>query len=76
MKFDDLKRLSRGVHRISFKEFDQALAQSIGATTDYSRGCWVPFQDNPLGYMVSRRPEKQGELLLDLAWAKGGEPDA
>jgi hypothetical protein len=76
VKFDDLKRLARGAYRISFKEFDKALEQSIGATTDYSKRCYAPFQNNPLVYMTSRSPERQGEALLDLAWAKGGEPDA
>lgn len=76
MSFDDLKRLSRGAYRITFKEFDQALAQSIGSSTEYARGCWPSFQNNPLAYMTSRNPERQGEVLFDLAWAKGGEPNA
>lgn len=73
MNFDDLQRLQRGVHRMTIDDFSQVLADSIGASRDYARSCWARFQDNPLGYMSSRQPERQGEVLMQAAWVKGGE---
>jgi hypothetical protein len=74
MRFDDLKRLSRGLHRISGKEFQEVLEQTIGASREYSRNCFPRFRDDPIGYMASRQPEIQGVKLLELAWQKGEEP--
>jgi hypothetical protein len=74
VNFDDLKRLSRGLHRIDGKEFQAVLEESIGASREYARNCFPRFRDDPIGYMASRQPTIQGEKLLELAWKKGEEP--
>lgn len=73
MTFEDLKRLQRGIHRMNRQDFDKVLAETIGATRDYTQYVWKLFQDNPIGYMTSRNPERQGQALFEMAWEKGKE---
>lgn len=70
----DLYRLSRGIHRMDLQTFRYALERSCGMTSDYADGCFIGFKNNPLGYMVSRNPQVQGEELLRVAWELGERP--
>lgn len=73
MTFDGLLRLKFGLVRISFKDFDEVLRTSVGASKEYSQLCWPRFQDNPISYITSRNPIAQGQALFALAWSRGGE---
>lgn len=75
MKFDDLKRLRRGINRIDFEEFCTVLKRVLGACDNaYCLDVWNNFQDYPLQYMDSRQPQSQGQALFELAWRKGEVP--
>lgn len=74
MTFEDMKRLRRGVCRITFEEFCEVLRKSIGATPSYAIGVWAEFQNYPIQYMDNRQPQIQGEMLFNLAWEKGEAP--
>ena len=71
MIFEDVRRLQRGIHLLDFVEFYQVLITTVGADSKYAQDCWKDFQDNPIGYMTSRRGGNQGEELFKLCWEKG-----
>jgi len=69
LSLDDLERLQRGLTRITYDEFKFALQGSLGHRLDeeYLRPRWAAFEDNPVGFMLSRNPIEQGESLLRIA---------
>lgn len=62
--FDLLRVIWNAIHAVDRDDFYRVL-RAYGFTDDYIRGCWVPFQDNPLGYMFTRRPDSQGRVLWE-----------
>ena len=70
---EQLQRLQRGIHRMTRQQFRNALRRSLRADKSYADGCWIPFQDNPLGYLCTRRPQVQAEELIRVALRLGKE---
>lgn len=62
----DLELLREGRFRMTKQQFRNALKRSIGATKDYADGCWIPFQDSPLDYILSRSHVEQKLELIKL----------
>lgn len=64
---EDVRTLKLGVDDMTLQQFRNALKRSIGANKDYADGCWIPFMNDPLGYLATRNPQKQSEELIRVA---------
>lgn len=71
VRFEQLERLQRGLLEVGLEDLGEAIRTACGQVDDeYVRACWGSFESNRFGYVVSRRPKRQGELLLERAYAK------
>lgn len=61
--FDVLRVFCQAFWNVREDDFYRVL-RKYGFTDDYIKGCWIPFLDNPLGYMFTRSPDTQGRVLL------------
>lgn len=62
----DISRLHRAIESISFETFCRIGMGVLQTDTEYMGSCWPSFLRDPLGYIASRRPESQGDALLEL----------
>lgn len=49
---------------LTFEQFADALHRTVGASEDYARGVWIPFQNNPAAFLASRQPQTQSVEIL------------
>lgn len=56
---------------LTFDEFHAALTTAFGSPDEsYARGVWVPFLNDPVGFLRSRCPQSQAEALFATAMLK------
>lgn len=55
-----------GSCRVTQQDFRDALSRSILASAQYADENYIPFRDNPLGYLTTRNPSAQSPELIKL----------
>jgi hypothetical protein len=68
---ETLFQFQRGLYRMTRQQFRNCLRRSIGATMDYADECWVPFQNNSVGYICSRTHLAQQLELIKVCMKLG-----
>jgi len=75
-EFISFEKIFRAIQQISQEEFVTAVMDFFGGKDrDYAEGCWSQFCQSPIGYIYSRAPLEQGEMLFKLAQQKAQSAD-
>lgn len=68
--FVDYERMYRATQQITREEFVREVADFFHGDVDYVEGCWFQWCQSPMGYMYSRSPIAQGEMLFKMVQDK------
>ena len=75
-EFIAYEKMFRAVQQITREEFITAVTNFFGGNDrDYAEGCWNQFCQSPIGYIFSRNPMEQGEMLFKMAKQKAQTED-
>jgi hypothetical protein len=72
--FIQIEKVFRALNRMTKEEFVEVVGRFFN-DYHYANGCWGQFISNPLGYIYSRSPMEQGELLYQWALEKAKDED-
>lgn len=69
MKLEEYKRISKALCEITRSKFMEILLPHYNDNRDYTIGLWDSFDDNRLGFCMSRNPIEPGNALIEFAIA-------